>query len=414
MVDNELAQQLQKNILVLCVDRDGDIEVKAGIKTPLIGRDANLNAAVALALKDPEEPDANAMFEAVRLYDQEVSQKKPGENFEVVTISGTALGGVTADRKLSAELDYILKTCNVTEIIFVSDGYTDESVLPIIESRKIPISSIRRIVIKHSESIEETAAVFTKYLKLIIETPRYSRIALGLPGILVSIFALFWALNVVYGINMYYYGIAMAVIVGAFLLLKGFGVDTAVKKSYKWIHEYTPPPLPKQIANYTTIVGILCIIISIYLGIQFTTHNLQPATDIINEISRIPEVTGLFIKGIEDLLIIGAIIVLTGRSITFYFERDSKLLRNAALIVEVIWIRIIMGATSDLLRSSSADQVVVGFENVFFANFVWTVIIGIFIGVASILLITVTGKSTSKFFKKSEAIEEQKEAAVQD
>ena len=43
-VENE-----QKRILVLCVDRDGDLGAKAGVKTPVTGRDANLNAAVSLA-----------------------------------------------------------------------------------------------------------------------------------------------------------------------------------------------------------------------------------------------------------------------------------------------------------------------------------------------------------------------------
>ena len=79
MAKKETQPQTQKRILILCVDRDGDLEVKAGIKTPLLGRTANLDGAVALALKDPEEPDANAMFEAVRLYDRLRDEKQPEE-----------------------------------------------------------------------------------------------------------------------------------------------------------------------------------------------------------------------------------------------------------------------------------------------------------------------------------------------
>ena len=60
------APEEQKRILILCVDRDGDLEAKAGVKTPLMGRAANMDGAVSLALQDPEEPDANAMFEAIR------------------------------------------------------------------------------------------------------------------------------------------------------------------------------------------------------------------------------------------------------------------------------------------------------------------------------------------------------------
>jgi putative membrane protein len=66
MTKKDPEQQTEKRILILCVDRDGDLETKAGIKTPLMGRTSNIDAAVALALRDPEEPDANAMFEAVR------------------------------------------------------------------------------------------------------------------------------------------------------------------------------------------------------------------------------------------------------------------------------------------------------------------------------------------------------------
>ena len=102
-----------KRILILCVDRDGDLGTKAEIKTPALGRTSNLEAAVALALSDPEEPDANAMFEAVSLYDRLINEQQPGEVFEVATICGSELGGVGADRKLVAELNQVLELFNV-------------------------------------------------------------------------------------------------------------------------------------------------------------------------------------------------------------------------------------------------------------------------------------------------------------
>jgi putative membrane protein len=76
-------EQKQKRILILCVDRDGDLGAKAGVKTPLIGRTANLDGAVSLALKDPEEPDANAMFEAVSLHDRFSNEKSADEVIEL-------------------------------------------------------------------------------------------------------------------------------------------------------------------------------------------------------------------------------------------------------------------------------------------------------------------------------------------
>ena len=150
MTEKETGEQPKKRILILCVDRDADLDTKAAIKTPLVGRELNLNGAVSLALKDPEEPDANAMFEAVSLHDRLQKDKKPDEVFEIATICGTELGGVGADRKLVAELNTILESYNADEVILVTDGYTDEAVLPLVESR-VPVSSVRRIIVKHSE-----------------------------------------------------------------------------------------------------------------------------------------------------------------------------------------------------------------------------------------------------------------------
>jgi hypothetical protein len=111
MIEKESQQRTQKRILILCVDRDGDIEVKAGIKTPVLGRTANLDAAVSLALHDPEEPDANAMFEAVRLYDRLQAEKKssksqpsPGRSLEESVQTGSWLRNLAIYWVLSAPL----------------------------------------------------------------------------------------------------------------------------------------------------------------------------------------------------------------------------------------------------------------------------------------------------------------------
>ena len=306
MAKRETQRQTQKRILILCVDRDGDLEVKAAVKTPLLGRPSNLDGAVALALKDPEEPDANAMFEAVRLYDRLQDEKQPDEIFEVATISGNDLGGVSADRKLVSELNSLLSSFSANEVILVTDGYSDEAVLPLIESR-VPVSSVRRIVIKHSESIEETAAVFTKYIRLLVDNPRYARMALGLPGILVLIFGVLWAIdNFLYKGAIYYFGIAFVIVLGGFLLLKGFGVDKATKDAYKWAKDYTPPPLPIQFSNYTIIAGILCVAVSVYLGIVNVNISAAPfPSDLGGWLGKTPKIATFFIKGLDTLLVVG-------------------------------------------------------------------------------------------------------------
>jgi putative membrane protein len=407
MVKQE-TQQTQKRILILCVDRDGDLEVKAAVKTPLLGRPANLDGAVALALKDPEEPDANAMFEAIRLYDRLQDEKQPDEIFEVATISGNDLGGVSADRKLVSELNSLLGSFDANEVILVTDGYSDEAVLPIVESR-VPVSSVRRIVIKHSESIEETAAVFTKYIRLLVDNPRYARMALGLPGILVLIFGILWAIdNFLYKGAIYYFGIAFVIVLGGFLLLKGFGVDRATKDAYKWAKDYSPPALPIQISNYTIIVGILCVAVSVYLGIANVNISAAPfPSDLGGWLGVTPKIATFFIKGLDTLLVVGLSIILIGRSIRLYFEKDSRLLRNAALIVSVAWSYWIFEGTANVIIHYYQDSsAVVGLNDEIFRSFLFTIIVGILIGVASILLIYIVNRSTKIFFKKREEITE--------
>ncbi|MEM3566046.1 MAG: DUF373 family protein [Candidatus Bathyarchaeia archaeon] len=387
----EPEQKQKKKVLILCVDRDGDLTAKAEIKTPLIGRDKNLNAAVSLALKDPEEPDANAMFEAVRVYDHLVSENNPDEVFEVATVSGSELGSISADRKIVAELSEVLKSFSANEVILVTDGYSDEAVLPLIESR-VPVSSVRRIVVKHSESIEETAALFSRYFKMILENPRYSRIALGLPGFLFLILGILSIFGLVH-----YYLMAFIIILGTYMFVKGFGVDKMVKKAYIWMKEYSPPPLPVQISAYSTLAGILCVAIGFYLGYD----EASPFVDVSNWLNVFsPKVAGHFIMGSKDLVIIGICVALTGRAIRWYFERDSRLLRNAALIVLVGWARQILDSASNILIYPK-----IGYEVLIFS-----IIIGILLGVASLLIIVVVHRSAKGFFKETgEKVEEFKE-----
>jgi hypothetical protein len=97
-----------------------------------------------------------------------------------------------------------------------------------------------------------------------------------------------------------------------------------------------------------------------------------------------------------DLLIVGISIVLFGRSIRLYFERDIRLLRNAALIVSVVWSRWILNGTADILIAPGT-----GFDNPIFSNLVFEIVVGILIGIASILVIIIIHRSAKGFFRES-------------
>lgn len=389
MAKKETEEKLQKKILILCVDRDGDLGTKAKIKTPVVGRNENLDAAVNLALNDPEEPDANAMFEAVRTYDRLKGENKPEETFEIASISGSEFGGVSADRKVVAELGTLLSTFPATEVILVVDGFSDEAVLPLIQSR-VPVSSVSRIVVKHSERIEETAALFSRYLRMLVENPRYSRFILGVPGLLILVAA---ALSLFNLLSIFW--IVLIIIVSIIMVVKGFGADRAAKNFYRWTKEYSPPPLRVQISNFSLVAGALCIVLGVYLGwtsaALFVSTTITPP-DLAGWLGIFPQIAGYFIKDAITLIVVGICVALLGRAIRWYLEHDPKLLRNAALIVSIGWLRQILDATAELLIAPERS----------YEKLIFSVIVGILIGIASVLVIFVVHRSFRGFFKETE------------
>jgi len=380
--------------LVLCVDRDDDLGVKAGIKTPIIGREENINAAVNLALKDPEEPDANAIFEAVRIYDrfkQSTAEEKPQGECQIATIAGSELGDVGADKTLVTELTEVLKTFPASEVILVSDGFADEVILPLVQSR-VPVSSVRRISVRHSESIEETVWLFSRYLKILYENPKYSRTILGLPGILLIVLGILYMLNWIG-----YSWIAFLIVLGAFLVVKGFMLDKAARNFYVWVREYSPPPFPVQIASFAAVAGFLLIAIGLYQG-GFQASNYigslgSPPRLPPEWLGVLPHLFGEFISQSIELIAIGISVLLSGRAIRWFFEHDSRLLRTVVIVVTVAWSWQIFYQASQILKDPTLT----------YGALVYTIVLGIFLTVASVLITTVLHRKYAYFFREKEA-----------
>ncbi len=144
--------------LILCADRDDDIGEKTDLKTPILGREENLQAAIKLGLKDPEDSDTNSILSAISLYDE---LKEKGEDVKIATICGAPSIGYTSDQVLSKELDYVLEKTQPDSAILVTDGAEDEYISPIVSS-KIDLSHIRTVYVKQSESVENLYYLFVK------------------------------------------------------------------------------------------------------------------------------------------------------------------------------------------------------------------------------------------------------------
>jgi putative membrane protein len=205
--------------LIICIDRDDDVGVKTGIKTPIVGRDACVNAAMQLALNDPEEADANAIFAAVREYDKLL---RSGEICEVIVVSGLFERGVNGDRKIRTQVSGILKGFPASGAVLVSDGLEGEELAPVLQSL-VPIISLKNVVIKHSKSVEESYAVIGRYFRMLLFDSRYSKYALGVPGII------FIAFVILYLEFQSYAGIGLIIFIGIIFVIRGFDLDRKVE-----------------------------------------------------------------------------------------------------------------------------------------------------------------------------------------
>ncbi|MCH8973078.1 MAG: DUF373 family protein, partial [Thaumarchaeota archaeon] len=72
-LENKISSSSASKLLVICVDRDNDVGEKTGISTPVVGRDACIEAAQRLALEDPEDADSNSIFSAIKTYEDLIS-----------------------------------------------------------------------------------------------------------------------------------------------------------------------------------------------------------------------------------------------------------------------------------------------------------------------------------------------------
>ncbi|MCX6649585.1 MAG: DUF373 family protein [Candidatus Bathyarchaeota archaeon] len=327
--------------LILCIDQDDDIGKKAKVLTPIVGVDANREAAATLAIADPEEADSNAMFGAIKLY-KELVVKYPDEVFQVATVAGSASGGVEADRKMVEELQVVLASFAASGIVLVTDGFADDVLKPILQSR-VPITSVHHVVVKHSERIEETYAVFGKYLRMIIDDPYYSRIALGVPGILLLIFGFLIASN-----QLQNAGLAVVYVLGAVFFLKGFGI-------YDRIVNFKPklPPPEEQVMYVARVIGAMVALVGIYQGLSSAIVYISTPVS-LGELSwwagMLPMFLSVFLlKGI-DLIILGVGVFFIGGAVSHYLRKDERLAQSFVSINLTFWVWLIVIESAKILQ----------------------------------------------------------------
>lgn len=288
-VEKEVNVSTANKLLVICVDRDNDIGEKAGITTPVIGRNACIDAAQRLALEDPEDADSNSMFAAIKTYEDLISK---GYQVEVVIVAGIKKRGVQADEKILMEIKKISESFSANGAVIVSDGEDDESVIPVIQN-VLPVISVQRVVMKVSRSVEYSYAVFGKYLKMLAYDSKYSKFFLGVPGILLLI----GGIGTIFGYTAEIFAVLVSIL-GAAFLIRAFDVDRA------WSNLTKPTPMG-FIRIFTMVAGILIILSSIPAGINSIDQKLIEKDSELISIITDKIVIGQFVIGVLPTLWIG-------------------------------------------------------------------------------------------------------------
>lgn len=319
-VEKDVNASAANKLLVICVDRDNDVGEKAGISTPVIGRDACIEAAQRLALEDPEDADSNSIFSAIKTYEDLISK---GYQVEVVTVAGVKNRGVQADEKILAETRKVLEKFSANGAVIVSDGEDDESVIPVIQN-VLPVVSVQRVVMKVSRSVEYSYAVFGKYLKMIAYDSRYSKFFLGVPGILLLI----GGIASVFEITGEIFAVLVSILGGAFLI-RAFDIDRA------WASWSKPTPMG-FIRMFTMVAGILLLLSSVPAGISAVDQELIGAD--VELVAKITDkvMIGQFVAGALPILWIGMGAIFAGTLLSNWIggipRQISDILRIVVLI----------------------------------------------------------------------------------
>jgi putative membrane protein len=299
-------------ILVLCIDRDDDIGSKGGIETPIVGRDACINAGTRLALEDPEDADSNAIFGAVKTYEELVSK---GYAAEVAVVAGKFNRGVEADEKISLEVKSILEKYQADGAVIVSDGEDDETILPVIQSR-VPVISVQRVIIRHSRSVEYSYAVLGRYLRMLVYDSQYSKFFLGVPGVLLAA----GALAVIFDAAKWITAIVLAILGGAFIV-RAFDIDKAISS----FGRLTPTSFIKI---FSIIGGVLIILAAIANGMSSIPPSaLTPEMSAFDVLSN-RVIVGRFATSTITLLWIGIATILGGILLSNWFKGSSRIMSD--------------------------------------------------------------------------------------
>ena len=338
-LEKDIKTSSANKLLVICVDRDNDVGDKAGIATPVFGRNACIEAAQRLALEDPEDADSNSIFYAIKTYEDLVSK---GYQAEIITVAGVANRGVQADEKIALEIRQILEKFSANGAVIVSDGEDDESVIPIIQNI-LPVVSVQRVVMRVSRSVEYSYAVFGKYLKMIAYDSKYSKFFLGVPGILLLI----GGIATVFDYTAEIFAVLVSIL-GAAFLIRAFDIDRA------WASWSKPTP-GGFIRIFTMVTGIIFILASIPAGIAVVDSEIISTDMQLVEVITNQVVVGQYVLGAMPILWMGLGSIFGGILLSNWLSGSLKKISDVLRLIVLVAIYPTIAQFSNILINDESS-----------------------------------------------------------
>ena len=345
--------------VVLAIDRDNDLGRKANIKSPVIGRDANINAAVKLGISDPEDSDVNTIFAAIKLYDE---LKSKGEDVEVVTICGDENVGVISDSKIAEQLDKIANELKAKSVVVVTDGSEDEFVLPIVSSR-FKIDVVSRVIVKQSKTIESTYFL----IKRMLNDPKIAKMTLAPLGIIFTVYSIFllarypeWGMG------------AIILALGFYFIVKAYGFEEIVENYFSSIKKSL---LEGRFSFVMYVVSTILFILGIIQGF-YAFYKLYSAN------AGIIKLVTSFIYGSVWWIVFGGISASIGKLFDLVLEGKpfKRYITVSCLLVSmgfVLW-----GASTFILAGEQVLNITI---DAAFHYFALSIIAALIVGIIGVL-----------------------------
>jgi putative membrane protein len=335
----------EEKYLVLCVDRDDDLGEKAKVARPVVGRDAVLTAATKLALADPEEADANAIFAAVKKYDE---LTRTGISCEVAVVCGKADRGFEADSRVGKEVAGVLEGAKYWGVVLVSDGREDEQVIPVIQSLK-PIVSVQRVTVKHSQTVEETYQVLGRYLRMLVFDPHYSRWSLGVPGLILLLAGILIFSNQVFEAEL-----ATLLILGGAFLIRGFNVDRTVAG----LLQRGPTG---YIRLFSMVASVMIVIAGVFTGYSAVLNGAPAYVQAVesnpaNLLAYGATLVGYMIRGSLALVFGGVAVYEAGAMLSHVARESTRWRREGYVLVMLVVLYLPIRTFSDFLINGTAES----------------------------------------------------------